>query len=227
MALSLLISSNSCVSQNTVKSCNGTLDGSHYIPKFLEGRNIFLISLKRGTRLKIGGSPDDIEGISPPAEANTFCYLFKDGRLIQLVNSLQDIKGHVKIDSEEKAIEYIRLLTSARTYFLFRPKVMIELFRPDVQNSEETSLGRCTYDFFSKHKLENLKCVSKKDYFEIYRYVVVCPWPGADDDSKVAIYKIIEKVYPDGQYEITKKDIILEWKGYIIDGIDLIPMICY
>lgn len=206
-----------------------TLNGQHYYARLIH--NISLTSLKDGFQLRWGGyDTDDLEMTSLPMEQGVLCYLFKDKEVIKTIRSLNDLKGYVTVSTKKQAIEYARLITSGATYFMFRPEVMIELCDENTADANEIIWGKCQGSFFNRHKIKNLECIKKDKYFEIQRYVNICDWSDEMklDNRTSSIAKLVEGIYPDGQYIIEKKYIILEWKGFNSpDGISPCPFILY
>jgi hypothetical protein len=150
-------------------------------------------------------------------------YLLKENTILKQISSLNDLQGFVQIDSAEKAIEFVWFRTSGRTYYLFRPNTMIEVFqRPTRELEEGLYYGECSPEFFEQHHLNNLEVVEKEGYFEIRRYLLAFPWEGEGVEVPT-LYQTIEKVYEDGNYIIEKKKV---FEGFVYHDISYpgIPM---
>lgn len=136
-----------------------------------------------------------------PYESDVRAYIMKEGNIQKKVKSLNNFEGYGKIDSKEKAIEFVRFRTSEETYFLFQPNIRIELFFYD--ESRKTRIGRCSEAFKDMYNIKNIEVVEKEGYFEIKRFLLFIYWPGSDKFSQPAsLYYANEKVFKDGKYLI-------------------------
>ena len=186
-----------------------TLRGTHYTKGEYIGRYLYLSSLQRGYTLEKRPemSPQTPDLIVPPAELDVRAFILKENQIVKAVHSLHDLQGVVQINSPEEAIEFVRLRTSGHTYFLFRPDMMVEVFKqPDKELRKNFIYGGCSPDFFEQHNLQDLEIIEEHDYFVIRRYTVGFSWSTSSRPSESpTLYKIIEKIYQNGQYEIEKK----------------------
>lgn len=187
-----------------------TLEGRKYTKGDYAGRLLFVTFLKNDYIIEKRPErhPDLPKAIAPPYETSVRAYIIKSNKILKRIDSLNDLQGFVRIDSLEKAVEFVRLLTSGHTYFLFRPNIMIEVFKGS--SKENRIIGECNPEFFKKHKLKNLEIELKEGFFEIKRYVVMLSWPLSkkNHDTSPFLYKIVEKVFPDGKYIVEKTKIM-------------------
>lgn len=187
---------------------NKFLEGKNYTKGDYGGRFLHVTFLKDGYTLenREERQPERFDYAGIPLETHVRCYLIKDQKIVKMVSSLNDLRGYVVLDSEEKAIEFVRLLTSAYTYFLFRPEIMVEVVNREKAGFPKYSIdGEASADFFEKHKLQELKVVRKNGYFEITRDLVYFPWYGAKDyPGPAKVFRALERVYSDGQYHMEK-----------------------
>lgn len=193
------------------------LSGRNYIKNFFLKDNAFLFylsSLKDGYTLEQRNETDLEETYWFPGHHRRYmrAYIFKENTIVKPVTSLNDFQGFVRVDTVEKAIEFARFRTSLQTYHLFRPHVMVEVFkRPPVWELEEpVPSGRCIPEFFEQHHLNNLEIAAKEGYFEIRRYLLAFPWEG-DGVEEPILYKTVEKVYENGSYT-REQETVLEGK---------------
>jgi hypothetical protein len=109
-----------------------------------------------------------------------------DRRIIFRTTSL---KGYVNISTPEQALEFVRLFSDTNTFYLFKPNNRQDDFLE--VTLEATKLG----DLHVPSPI----VTSFEGYFRIERFV--CAYDGV-------LYKIQEKLSPDGEYVITKRDTI-------------------
>ncbi|MFQ5456730.1 MAG: hypothetical protein ACE5EA_11140 [Nitrospirota bacterium] len=187
------------------------LEGKNYTRGDYTGRFLYVSFLKEGFILEKRNERDpDLLGGAPPYEMDVKCYLMRDQNIIKKIDSLNDFQGFVYIDRAERAIEFVRLRSSENTYFLFRPEIMVEVFKRDSKNlGEDWIVGGASPDFFEKHKLKELEIKKEEGYFEISRYLVSFLWPGAEEYPRPPrLFRVVEKVYMDGQYHIEKEMVL-------------------
>jgi hypothetical protein len=188
------------------------LSGEHYTQKNYTSRFLHVTFLKDGYTLEKRPEldPELTDAIAPPYETCVRAYIVKNNKIIKKINTINDFRGFIHIDSVEKAIELVRLRTSGHTYFLFRPDILVEVFKQANNNSKNNwMLGEESNDFFEKYRLKNLRIEKKKGFFEIKRYVIYFPWPGAKEyPSPPILYLITEKVFEDGRYTFDKTKIM-------------------
>jgi len=169
--------------------------------------------LKRGYTLekRPEHDPNCTDGVfALPYETDVKCYILKDDKIQKQINSLNDLKDFVLIDTAEKAIEFVRLRTGSDTYFLFRPRIMVEVFRRESEILEKgVDFGACSPRLFNREKLNNLEITAKDGFFEIRRYVVSYLWPSHRDYPQVpALYQTVEKVFRNGSYIYEERKIL-------------------
>ena len=184
------------------------LKGENYTCKNYFGRFLFVTFIKKGYGLekRPEQQPELLQSGAPPYEMDVKCYLVKGKKIIKKIDSLNDLKGFVQIDSAGKAIEFVRLRTSEHTYFLFRPEIMIEVFDRDGEKTkEQLRLGGVSHAFMKENKIKNMHVVNRGEYYEITRFLLNYSWPGAKEyPSSPSLFQVLEKVYSDGRYYMEK-----------------------
>jgi hypothetical protein len=144
---------------------------------FLPGRRFF-----RGCRETLGF----------PVEAFLKLVVVEDGKK-KLLPKTGDLKGHVKIDSPEKALEFVRLFTDLETHYLFEDSRCIEV-RPT--DSGVPGYGELPRPEFERWKLVLPVTARIGAGFQVTRAVV---------DSQSTISMRTEQVSEDGNYLILKE----------------------
>ncbi len=179
--------------------------GKHYTKGKYMSRFLYVSFLKEGYTLEKRPKfdPHNLEMVSFGYEMTSDCYLVKDKQLVKKITLLNDLEGFANVNSVEKAIEFVRFRTSPSTYFLFRPDVMNEVVK---RKNKWRFFGACSPEFFEKHKLKRLELETKKGYFVITRYVIRYPWK--ETEIPQTLYRIIERVFENGKYEVEETKIV-------------------
>lgn len=189
-----------------------SLQGNNYTKGQFTSRKLHLTFLKDNYRVEKRPESDPLDTsdrIALPYEMYVRAFIVGNKGVQKKIDSLDDLEGFVKIDNKAKAIEFVRFRTSAETYFLFRPEIMIEVHKQEKGKSKTAYLGGCSKEFFDKFELTNLHVEYKKDYFEIRRYLVHFSWPGSKHyPSPAALYYAVEKVFQNGRYIAVLKKIM-------------------
>lgn len=154
------------------------------------------------------------------------------GRRI-LVNKLEKLKGHVRIDSSIGALEFVRFRSSVETFNLFRKRCAVLEILSEAQFRERRDnvfermpwhdfprkdgrdgvVRQTSWDRFS---LEEPRVATVGSSFLVSRFVVVQQLVGRDVlRHEFMAYKFVERVGRDGSYEVLTKvprpDIALGW----------------
>ncbi|MBI4689518.1 MAG: hypothetical protein HY754_04520 [Nitrospirae bacterium] len=210
------------------------LEGINYSKGDFTGITIHTSFLKKGYVLEKRPEkhPDMPAAIAIPYEMNVRLYLIKGKSILKRINSLSDLHGYVNIDSKEKAKEFVRLRTSNSTNFLFRPEIMVEIYKQDKKRLDkdwEKRLkkhgiprddwhgipGGTMPEFFGKNNLSGLQIEKSSRFFEIKRFLLRTVWPGSKNFDtplgKAVILRVKETVSSEGEYsmeeEIFRKDV--------------------
>jgi hypothetical protein len=111
--------------------------------------------------------------------------------------------GYVRILDEKQALEFIRLFTGLETHYLFDNNELIEVF----PSLHQPSWGELSKEEFRRLGLQK-PTVSKSDTaFVIVRFL-------ADTGGK--IYRVEERVYPNGKYKIESRELVAQDVGILI-----------
>jgi hypothetical protein len=179
------------------------VSGKSYTRGNYLGQRLYVSFMKPGYTLE--KHPPMAEAVAPPYETHVRPYVLKDGKIVKEITSLNDFEGLVVIDTAEKAVEFVRLMTSEQTYYLFRPAIRIEVFK---KNSNTVIYGGCSPGFFTRNNFKELEIEPRGDYFEIRRTILLYLWPGARDyPQSPVVYRTTEKVFSNGAYILTAEKV--------------------
>jgi hypothetical protein len=116
-----------------------------------------------------------------------------------LISNASELKGYVKIITENEALEFVRFLTNINTHYLFDDVNYIEVL--DKNEKADTSCGLIDHENYLKFKLFKPKTAKDKSGFIIERCLY---------NTKREIFQSIEKVGFDGSYSIKINKIIIK-----------------
>ena len=149
---------------------------------------------------------DETKPLGLPVAAFEHLYLSR-GSGVKQINTLSDLKGSVRIDSADKALEFVRLRTSPKTKSLWKHQAsLLEVHaEPESFRAYSHSADGHNGAVFSKPAQDELKrlfSVSKKPSgFEITRPVVRSSVRGQGPFEAALL---VEQVGTDGAYRVLR-----------------------
>jgi len=127
-----------------------------------------------------------------------------------VVRSPNNLIGHVKIDTPEKALEYVRFFTSPKQYMLFDLNALVEVVPGTVDAHSPFNVIRppLFHKYLKPASVENddKPCRTELPYLCGHHFRITRPLAGVDNH----IYLVIESVYESGVYAVTYKKVAVK-----------------
>ena len=141
--------------------------------------------------------------IGDPIEAFEKLYFDSGGRY-ETITRLSQLKGKVKIASPEAALDFVRLRTSRRTWYLVvdypKERAWAEVYVTGA-NDNSGYFGACPPAIFARLGLKKTSVQALPDGFLVRRNIIHDNNRG---DSITNLFAIEEKVFSDGGYAVLK-----------------------